>query len=103
MVAIDHRRLSDWFLKDRFPLIDESLDFRVKRDLANEWAYIKTSVHLNSSHILVAPPEEGVKSSPWHLQLGQTKPLMFSTTPIMGIPVLTQKLSSFLTSASATY
>lgn len=103
MVAINHRRFGDWLLKDRLSLVDQSLDFGVKRDLADEWAYIDKRVHLNSSHILAAPPEEGVKSSAWHLQLGHTKPLMFSTTPIMGIPVLTQKLSYFLTSAKATY
>jgi hypothetical protein len=55
---------------------------------------------LNSSHIFEAPPVFGLNISVSHLQCGQVNPDMFSTTPIIGISVLMQKLISFLTSNS---
>ena len=53
-------------------------------------------------HILVAPPVIGGKILLLQSQLGQTNPLMFSTTPITYNPVFLQKFISFLTSANAT-
>ena len=50
---------------------------------------------------MVAPPEVGLNKKVSHLQLGQTNPLIFSTTPMIGIFVFLQKLSSFLTSERA--
>lgn len=52
------------------------------------------SSHLNSAK------NENVRLLTLHV--GQTNPLMFSITPSTGIPVLRQKVSSFLTSSMAT-
>lgn len=104
VIFSNHRR--NWgslrYLEDGLPFVYHRLNHRVQRNFSYKWTYIDLSLHLNSSHILVAPPEEALNSSAWHLQLGQTNPLIFSTTPIIGIFVLIQKLSSFLTSAKAT-
>lgn len=78
------------------PLSTSTCNFGSKGIFANKR-------HLYSVHIFYAPPLVAWNSSEEHLQWGQTYPLIFYITPIMGICVFTQKLSYFLTSASATY
>ena len=55
-----------------------------------------------SLHICAAPPVTGAKIWLSWEQLGQTNPLMFSTTPSTRVPVFSQNLISLRTSAKAT-
>ncbi len=50
--------------------------------------------------ILAEPPDDGAKMKLSLVHFGQTKPLMFSTTPITLTPTFLQKLISFLTSCN---
>lgn len=66
-------------------------------------------MHSYNRHVLLPPPAQPpqglltpAKSPRLTAQCGQTKPLMFSTTPSTRSPVFLQKVSSRLTSPTDT-
>jgi len=68
-----------------------------KSNLGSRGIYVSKGTPI-SMHIFAAPPVIGGNIWLSQAQFGQTKPLMFSTTPITLRPVFLQKLISFLTS-----